>query len=225
MSRSLQATTLFVLAVAASPAHAVGEWGQEIFFDAFEAADTCSAETVLPDGSTRDFLAIANVTYANYSPSRNNLDISEWDNLWGYNDTISPQVPWRGVGGASPVIRFFPRNAYVGAHFHTPAVPNTYGHFSNPSYLVGPNVTMAISKRCGDFGAYLPTAGCLVRNVPTSDANLVLWKFTTNAPADWCNLQPDSDYFVNITISDPATTLNCIVEHPNCPVGPVSYHN
>jgi len=225
MIKSLHAATLLVLAVGANPVHAVGEWGQEIFNDSFEDASTCSPQVVLPDGSTRNLLATANITYGTYPLSRNNLDMGLWDDIWGYNNTTSPQVPWPGVGGAAPVIRFFPRHAYIGAHFHTPASSGYNGHFSNPSFVIGPNIHMAISKRCGDFGAYLPTPGCLARDVPTADSNLVSWKFTANAPAGYCNLQPDSDYYVNIVITDPDTTVECPIDYPNCPVGTVSYHN
>ena len=110
MIKSLHAATLLVLAVGANPVHAVGEWGQEIFNDSFEDASTCSPQVVLPDGSTRNLLATANITYGTYPLSRNNLDMGLWDDIWGYNNTTSPQVPWPGVGGAAPVIRFFPRH-------------------------------------------------------------------------------------------------------------------
>lgn len=213
------------LAVCA-PAAADDTWGQEIFHDSFEDASSCPAKITLPDGSTRSLLVHANVTYGNYAQVRPGVDLRFWDNVWGYNNTSSPQVSWPGVGGASPVVRQFPRTSYMAAHFHTPATASTQnGSFVNPSYVSGPPVTFSISRRCGDFDDYMETVGCLARDVPTSDANLVKWKFTTNSPGAFCNLQPDTDYYVNIIIADPASTDGCSSASATCSVGTVSYHN
>jgi hypothetical protein len=84
---------------------------------------------------------------------------------------------------------------------------------------------MAISRRCGDFDDYMETVGCLARDIPTSDAVLVRWKFTANAPGSFCNLQPDTDYYVNVIIGDPASTDGCPAWSSTCTVGTVSYHN
>ena len=210
---------------ASVPAAADDLWGQEIFHDSFESLDACPARIVLPDGSTRTRLPHAGITYGNYSQIRPNVDLGLWDNLWGYNNTTSPQVGWPGVGGAAPVVRLFPRNAYIAAYFHTPAASGHNGNFVNPSYVSGPPLTFAISRRCGDFRDHLETAGCLARDVPTGDAALVGWKFTANAPGSWCNLKPDTDYYVNIVISDPASTDGCSAASANCAVGAVSFHN
>ena len=145
------------------------------------------------------------------------------------------------MNGAGPVIRDFLRTGYVAAVFKTPKPgdPNwkadRNGSFLNASFGGGPNVTMSISRKCGDFnadpsnigtgpGQYMPTKGCLRTNVPVGDANLVLWKFTSNAPGSYCNLQPDTTYYVNIMFTDPTSRTQC----PNptkCVVATLYNHN
>lgn len=209
-----------------SPASADDLWGQEIFHDTFDdAATECPSKITLPDGSTRSRLLHANITYGVLPGTRPNVDLTHWDNLWGYNNTFSPQVAWPGVGGAAPVIGLYPRQSYVAARFHTPSSSTLNGSFSNPSYVSGPPLTFAISRRCGDFDDYMETTGCLVRDVPTSDAVMVKWKFTANAPGSWCNLQPDTDYYVNFVFSDPSSTDGCAAQQASCAAGTVSYHN
>jgi len=198
-------------------------WGQQIFTDRFDAdSDTCPQQITLPDGTTRTLVTRASISYGVYQAERPNVRVTEWDDVWGYNNAQSPQAtPWPGVGGAAPVIRVFPAGGYLCLHFHTPPdVASRHGSFSNPSYVAGPDVTMALSALPGDFSAALPTPGCIVRDVPTSDANLILWKGTPNAPNYWCNLQPDSDYYVNI-----AFALRTGCERNSCVIGSVSYHN
>jgi len=211
----------------AAPACASAEdlWGQVIFHDEFESVDACPQRVTLPDGSTRARLVHAGISYGVYPQTRPNVDLRHWDNLWGYNNTTSPQVGWPGVGGAAPLIRDFPRGSYVAAHFRTPSASGSNGSFANPSYALGPPVTFAISRRCGDFDDYMETVGCLARDVPAADANLVKWKFTTNAPGSWCNLQPDTDYYVNMIFADPASTERCGAQSATCQLGTVSYHN
>ena len=131
-----------------------------------------------------------------------------------------------GVGGSTPVITSFPRGGYICAHFHTVANANgLLGNFSNPSLVQGPNLTMAISRRGGDFASDLPTPGCVAANVPTADSNMVRWKFTANAPGSYCNLQVDSDYYVNLMFTEAGSDVECFPEVPICRLGSVSYHN
>lgn len=202
---------------------AEGIWGEMIFGDAFDASiDSCPSRITLPDGSQRNLVTRASISYGVYQAERTNVDVTEWDSVWGFNNAQLPTPSaWPGVGGAAPVIRVFPARGYLCMHFHTPANMSAFsGTFSNPSYVAGPDVTMAISALPGDFSAALPSPGCLRRDVPTSDGNLVLWKGTQNAPGSWCNLQPDSDYYANVTF---ASASGCATA--NCVIGSVSYHN
>lgn len=218
--------SVFALALALLPlaGHADEDlWGQQIFTDRFDAdTDSCPQQVTLPDGSMRHLVTRASISYGVYQAERPNVRVTEWEDVWGYNDALAPlPAAWPGVGGAAPVIRVFPAGGYLCLHFRTPVnIASYHGSFSNPSYVAGPDVTMAVSALPGDFSAALPTAGCLVRDVPTSDRNLILWKGTPNAPGSWCNLRPDADYYVNIAF---AMQAGCSAS--NCVIGSVSYHN
>jgi hypothetical protein len=223
---ALEATTIvFAFLLGGGNASAQGVSEEAVFRDAFDDPLACQPTITLPDGSIRHLLTLANIRYGVFPQQRPDVDVRQWDNVWGYYDTTSAQVGWPGVTGSLPVIPAFPRDAYVGVHFHTPPAATNSGYFSNPSSVLGPAIDMSISRGCGDFDAYMETAGCIARNVPTSDSNLVLWKFTANNPSASCNLRPDTDYYVNIVITDPATTNGCAAASPTCPVGVVSYHN
>lgn len=203
-------------------ATAVSGTPDTIFRDDFQALE-CPFTIDTAEG-TRSLQTRANVTYGIVQAQRPNVDLSEWNNIWGHGNATDGVTPWPGVGGSSPVITKFGRSRYIGAHFRTPAsVSGLSGGFSNPSFAGGPNVTMAISGMCGDFDEFLPTPGCLKTQVPTSDANLVQWKFSSNAPSSWCNLQPNTDYYVNVMFSDPASTVECSRNSIYCTLAPLSY--
>ena len=186
---------------------------------------SCPATISTPNG-TRTRLLTSSISYGVYPmPVRTNVDLSEWNNIWGHNSATDAGTPWPGVGGASPVLRNFQRTSYVGAHFRTTGSTTWTGDFTNPSFAAGPNMTMAISTVCGDFSQHLPTPGCLRTNVPTADAALVKWKMTSNAPDYFCNLQPNTDYYVNFMFTDPTSTVECPAGASTCMVAPVSTHN
>lgn len=205
---------------------ALAQSNDPVFADSYEVMGACPAQIDTPTGA-RALLYRSNISYGINQLIRPNMNLDQWDNLWGYNNTTSPNTAaWPGVGGASPVVLGFMRRSYFGAHFKTPAAPgNMSGNFVNPTFFGGPNVTMAISTVCGDFSNHLPTPGCLAENVPTSDANLVMWKFTTNAPGSWCNLQPNTDYYVNVMYTSPTSNVECPANRSTCPVAPLSYRN
>jgi len=182
--------------------------------------------TITTSDGPRTLLTTSGISYGVYPQQRPNVNVTEWNNIWGYNNTTaSSPTPWPGVGGASPVLRNFTRTSYIGAHFRTGSSTSWTGNFSNPSFAAGPNVTMAISTVCGDFSDHLPTPGCLTQDVPTADANLVKWKFTTNAPGSYCNLQPNTDYYVNMMFTDHTSTVECSAGLSVCNLSAVSYHN
>lgn len=225
MKSCIRFTFALALPCLAGTAFAQSYLNDALFADSFEVMGACPAQINTPNGA-RALLYRSDISYGVTQPKRANMNLDQWDNLWGYNNTTSPMTPWPGVGGASPVVLAFRRGSYFGAHFKTPSVAaGMSGNFVNPSFFGGPNVTMAISTVCGDFSNYLPTPGCLREDVPTSDANLVLWKFTSNASDHWCNLQPDTHYYVNIKNTDPTSNLECPPNRGTCPVAPLSYHN
>lgn len=184
-----------------------------IYQNGFEAL-ACPAIIMAPDGP-RTWLKRSNVGYGAYpgvNGTRSNVDITEWDNVWGYNGTQpGPPWPWPGVSGSAPIFKNFRRDSYVALHFHTPAAPNPFlaSTFVNPTANPGPGLTMAISYACGDFYASLPTAGCLKEDVPSADAPMVYWQFRDTSPATACNLMPNTDYWVNIMQTDRNSTVEC----------------
>lgn len=151
---------------------------------------------------------------------RANTDVTTWSGLFGLGEgTGSTPVPWPGIGGAAPVIKGFPRAGYLCVPFDIPAGYHT-GSTINPSYLrdLSPTLSVSISRVGGDFGAALPTPGCLAANVYAADRNLALWKTTANAPGSWCNLTPGR-YYLNATFGNPGCGS------ATCALGIVSYHN
>ena len=186
----------------------------------------CPATINTTDGS-RTLLVSSGISYGTYpSPIRPNVNLTEWNNLWGYNNTTATQpVAWPGVGGAAPVVRSFTRTSYIGAHFKTGASTTPSGDFWIPTYAAGPNVTMAISTQCGDFSEHLPTPGCLKTNVATADQAAVAWKLTSNNPTGSCNLQPNTDYYVNLMLTDHLSTEECAASATTCNMATVSFHN
>jgi hypothetical protein len=190
-----------MLLAASAPALA----GDFIFANGFEGG-VCVSEIGLPDGvRTRQLTGDIG-----YGPpgTRPNVSLTEWDYLWGFaSATDQAPEPWPGLVHSTPYIRNFQKWGYVGLHFRTSAGPDgLWGRFW--TYPPGaPAITMAISRVCGDFSEALPAEGCLASRVPF-DGLLVSWRLGTG-PATWCPLEPDSDYYVNITIADPESDAAC----------------
>lgn len=206
-----------------------------IFDDGFEYNSlACPAVMVPPDGVPRTRKTSAGVSYGVY-PATRLVQLFEYDSLWGYNSTTGPVTPFPGVGGASPVINGVRNTDYVAVHFRTPAAPNGLTiEFNHPSYIGFPvnydrqYLTMVVSQQCGDFTLqFSPTQGCMREMVPASDAALVYAKFTPNAPTSWCNLYPDTDYYVNMMFSHPDVICKTQSGNPTpiCLMGTVEYNN
>jgi hypothetical protein len=178
-----------------------------------ESPTTCPA-IIKPDGIERTRMLHSSIAYgAQHYPVRPFVDVTQWDTIWGYNG-LEPAPPhdWPGVTGSAPTLMQFRRGYYIAAHFHTPAnpQPGLAGRFVNPTANNGPPLTMAISRVCGDFSRHLPTPGCLKQSVPSSDWPMVYWQFAHTSPSTACNLEPDSDYWVNLMQSDPSSPIECM---------------
>lgn len=182
-----------------------------VFNNGFDG-DTCPAGRI-----TR-----SDVTYAS-GGTRNNVDTTDFENIWGHATGSDPPLPWPGYPGTSPIIQDFTRDGYVAAEFHTPIVlpPTINGFFKSPSYPGGPNIDFAISEQCGDF--YPDQSGCLASNTPQGDAPLVYWRVTSGA--FYCILQPDTTYYINIRLTNPETTdPHCDTDANTCPVHTLNYY-
>jgi len=172
----------------------------------------CPASIETPQG-TLTRITTTQLRYSAQGATKPVVWLTEWDNVWGHGtvDPREPVTPWPGVGGSAPVFLSFKRGNYVGIHFRTPDVvdPRLASKFVNPTAIASPNVTFAISRACGDFAKYLPTPGCLRKDVPSADTDFVIWQFAGTSPATACNLKPATDYYVNMMLTDRNSTLEC----------------
>ncbi len=155
---------------------------------------------------------------------RNNVDFSEYTNVWGYAQTKIPlpeALPWPGLRGTSFPVFKMPRNAYFGAHFKTPKRPEDFmggaaaGMYLTNNYGGNAIMTVSISKQCGDFsklpgfegGVRVPGGDpCYTRNRPNDDSALINWIMEYPGMPEvtrqyQCVLEYDTDYFLNVTMA------------------------
>lgn len=176
-----------------------------------------------PAGYAR--LITSDITYGAATPgTRANVDIREWDNIWGHASATDTVVAWPGIIGSSPNLKSFARTSFLSAHFKTPAnaspSSSKFGNFTYPTYTAGENADMTISTTCGDFSPPVDT-GCGVYNVASGDQAMVAWWFkTTNT--SFCHLQPNTDYYLNIKRTDPQAATECPSGASICPLTMVS---
>jgi hypothetical protein len=176
-----------------------------IFQDSFDAGAACPA-TIL--GSTGP-LSLRGRSDILYLPGnahvRRNVDVTQWDNIWGHIDELDDLMLWPGVPGASPTIRTVGKTEYVAAKFHVPieALPTLNGTFKHVMYGGGPNVDATISRTCGDFETR--DEGCWVQDALANDNPMLRWR-VSSSNRFYCHLDPGSDYYLNIRFTDPQTT-------------------
>jgi hypothetical protein len=183
-----------------------------IYGDGFENLSVCPTVVMGRDDVARNRLTRSDILYTAMQYRRAAVQLFEYDNVWGYNDgSAGPPVSWPGVTGSSPIFAGFRRDSYVALHFKTPLAPATglAGTYRNPTAEPGNPLTMAISRACGDFNKHLPTQGCLKENAPANDERMVYWQFKTTSPATSCNLQPNTDYYINIMQTDVNSQAKC----------------
>ena len=201
-----------LLALAAASSSATS--ADVVFADGFELPDMgCQASTTTSGGNTLDLLATSEITYSAqpYLGTRHNVDVTEWENLWGYATPTDTLHPWPGVNGAGPVMESILMHDYVGAHFHTaPDSSGLYGSFIYPTNYGGPNIDIVISRQCGDFSINTENSACSVMNHPSDGSMAMRWWVKQGNVNSYCNLQPDADYYLNIRYTDPhASTAQC----------------
>jgi hypothetical protein len=161
-----------------------------IFQDGFDAAIEC------PAGRQ----ALADFAYGGDNSLRNryNVDVTNWDNIWGHATALDAVVPFPGRANAVPIFLNFDPAGYVAAHFDVPIgmLPNTYGWIAQTEYNHEADLTAAISPVCGDFS---PAAQhCFSQG--TGGANLVPW--SVPPPNTFCALQPGVGYYLNLKVTD-----------------------
>ncbi|MET0230159.1 MAG: hypothetical protein ABW186_04430 [Rhodanobacteraceae bacterium] len=176
-----------------------------IFHDTFDAGANCPATIT---GSTGP-LSLRTISDIVYLPGtghvRHNVNVTQWDNIWGYISELDDFVFWPGAPGASPTIKTIGKTQYIGARFRVPdnALPTLTGTFTHVSYGGGPNVDATISRSCGDFDTI--EQGCFVHDDPANDAAMLRWRLSTGNRF-YCRLDPGQDYFLNIRFTNPNTT-------------------
>ena len=171
-------------------------------------------------------IASSPITYGIYpEPYRPNQDLGEWANIWGAASASGSVQEWPGPLAASPVIRNFDRYGCVAAKFHVPAgFPSTkFGQFVHGINPPGPPIDAAYSTRPGDFGTTLGP-GCAVRNWHDDLSTGMRWKIDSTNPS-FCGLHADTDYYMNIRLSDPDTIEDQCGAAPVCSVYLQHTHN
>jgi hypothetical protein len=138
-----------------------------------------------------------NIAYPNTpgGGTRNNVDITNYDNIWGHNSNSDTVVTWPGRNGATVAFMNWPKTQYIAAKFHVPAnvSPTMYGSHTYGTYYSGPLLKMAISHTCGDFAPSNPL--CLATGRSAGDS---FEKWLIAPLTNGCPLTPNTDYFINI---------------------------
>lgn len=146
-------------------------------------------------------VSVASLSYPEVagSPTRANVDVRYFDNLWGHANASDPVTPWPGVDGSTIGILNWNREKFVAARFDVPAnAPPMFGQFQHAQYFVSPALLMAISPLCGDFG-FEPAC---VQTVERGEA--LRWTIGASSPTA-CPLFPGVPYYFNVALADPAT--------------------
>lgn len=167
--------------------------------------------TTLPDtdncpSTPMSRLTTASIKYPNVpsSGTRNNMDLTKFENIWGHMNSVDNSTLWPGVSGTQPAIIAWGKTQYVAAKFHVPAGQSTlsYGFMGYGTYFSGPNLTMSISTICGDFAP--ANAQCV--STHAAGESFSKWRIV---PATLnCPLTPGQDYFINMRMDNP-TAAQC----------------
>lgn len=138
---------------------------------------------------------------------RPNVDVTEWNNIWGHQNPTDAVSPWPGVSGSSPVIAAFDRTMVLCIHFRTPAVVH-FGMFTYPINWVAADqkelagIDIAISPIRGDFHA--AGAASRINQIPGDSVIMSYTGPQANPqgvfpdPSSIAVVRPNSDYYLNI---------------------------
>ena len=72
-----------------------------------------------------------------------------------------------------------------------------------PTNVGGPNIDVTISRTCGDFSANTANPACVVLNHPSDETSVARWWFRTGNTGSICHLDPNTDYYLNLKMTDP----------------------
>lgn len=176
-----------------------------IFQDDFDATSACPAGRQV----------LADFAYGGDNSLRNryNVDVTQWDNIWGHATALDAVVPFPGRSNAVPIFLNFDPSSYIAAHIDVPAgmQPNTYGWIAQTEYNHEADLTAAISTSCGDFSPAAQT--CFSQGI--GGGNLVPWAIPP--PNTFCPLQPGVGYYLNLKVvnSSECASSTCVVGTSN----------
>ena len=202
---------------------AVSDAGTDEASDAATVEEDAAAE---PDAAT-DYDAcietptlqrqlVGTVCYHVGCPSidvRHAVDLTSYDQLWGYSapsSTAAPAFtgPFPGAQGSLVVMQPVQANRYVAAKLHTPSAGATsHGiYFSAENYPGHQRVS--ISRQCGEFTPIDPK--CVHENGGVGSA-IISWQLPGGGVTAACTLDPDTDYYLNVTSADACPPQGCTV--------------
>ena len=166
-------------------------------------------------------LLTSNIQYGAYiypgAPTRFNVDVTEWSNIWGHRNSTDAYTPWPGVAGSGPSLLQFGRHNYLSAHFLTSGNTSLYGNFTYPESIPGPNVDIKISTICGDFAPPSTNPGCFISNAPSGGQVVMNWTFVSGNRSK-CALLPNTNYYMNIKMHDASSPVDCSAYSVLCPL-------
>ena len=68
-----------------------------------------------------------------------------------------------------------------------------------------------------DFSADAANPGCVVTNAPSGGQVVMNWTFVPGNRVK-CTLLPNTDYWFNVKMHDPTSTVDCAATNPMCPL-------
>lgn len=152
-------------------------------------------------------------TNVGYGPSGLNSsrlkNTTEWQDVFGYSSlTQTVPQPFGTYQTSSPLFPAFKRGGFMALHFNSgKQTAASFGALGYLTFAGGPDITVSISTRCGDFDAQARPA-CRVTAIPSDDGNHFGW--TGNSANNVkCPLAPDTDYYLNIKYTDPNSRTEC----------------
>jgi hypothetical protein len=191
-----------------------------IFKDGFEIFIPGCPNTISAPGGSRSILEVSDIYYgADHTHYRHDWPVFKWDFIWGHAQYDDPEVAWPGINGSGPLINEFGRYDYVAARFN-PGSNHTgyYGYLTYPATGGGPNIDIRISQTCGDFSAAPSNPACSKTGVVSSGDPSIYWRVGSGNVNLYCVLQPNTNYYLNIRFTNPASTTECRASQTECPI-------
>jgi hypothetical protein len=190
----------------------------------FAASLSASSDTIFDNGMDGQDCPDGRIVQSDISYNGTTLtdvDVTAFENIWGRASASDPPTLWPGIDESTPIISDFTKTGYIAAKFHVPAdvAGGMVGQFRYVSYGSGPLLDFSISTQCADF---LPAqVACVLLDAPPDDSALMHWRFV-NGSNFWCQLQADTDYYVNIRLYDPTQSPPSCSDD-TCPVSVSNY--